>query len=106
MAARLHALVDDALDSFARSDPEGFDLGVVALVCEVMYGREGSDFLKRTDAGYTPRDDVAAYVTYWCSDHRGWVQRGLFETAYDLSVGERPPVDEEEPEEDDGERSE
>jgi hypothetical protein len=51
---RLHALVEDALDQIERDNPAGYDLGVIALSTEVMHERSGSQYLKRTESGYTP----------------------------------------------------
>jgi hypothetical protein len=102
---RLRALSEDALDNISRYQPEGFDLGVVGILFEVRIEREGSDYLKRSAAGYTPDDDVSSYWTYWCSDHRGWVQEKAFQTAYELAQG-LGSIDTADEESDDDEESE
>jgi hypothetical protein len=85
LTARLNAFTADALDELRRSYPDGFDVGVMALVYEVLTQREGGVHLKRIEAGYTPPDDVTGWFGYWCSDHRQWVQEKLFEDAYDIA---------------------
>ena len=79
---RLHAFIEDTLDAFERLEPHGYDLGVIAIHAEILSEAEISDYLKRSDAGYTPDDDVTSYFTYWCSDHRPYVQAALFYDAY------------------------
>jgi hypothetical protein len=80
--ARLHALLEDALDYFDDVNPEGYDLGVVALTAELKYEVPLSSYLKRSEAGYTPNDDVDSVFTYWTSDHRYWVTAAMFRDAY------------------------
>lgn len=100
---RLSALVADALDNFDSDNPEGYDLGVVGIVLEVFVERPGSDYLKRTDGGYTPSDDVSSYIGYWCSDHRAWMQESFFETAYRVARGDfAQPVPDTEEDADEG----
>jgi hypothetical protein len=82
---RLQALIEDALDQVAGQNPDGFDLGVIALNLEVLHETPLSDFLKRSDAGYTPDDDVGSYFTYWCSDHRSYIQAAIFRDAYNYA---------------------
>jgi hypothetical protein len=85
LTVRLNAFVADALDELQRNHPDGFDLGVLGLVYEIVLPREGGLHLKRLESGYTPADDSWSYIGYWCSDHRSWVQEKLFEEAYDNS---------------------
>jgi hypothetical protein len=70
------------LDALSREHLDGFDLGVVAVNLEVLTEGPMSDYLKRSDAGYTPDDDVSSYFTYWCSDHRPHIQAAMFRDAY------------------------
>ena len=111
---RLHALIEDALDQVENQNPNGFDLGVIALNLEVLHERGLSSYLLRSDAGYTPDDDVSSYFTYWCSDHRPHIQAAIFRDAYNyastLEYDASQPVDDspgndegaEDPEEGDG----
>src|SRR5262249_1055031 len=101
LVVRLNALFEDAIDSIGRSEPDGFDLGVVGLVFEVLTEREGSGYLNRTDPGYTPGHHVNPYFTYWCSDHRAWVQEKLFERAFDIARSEDHEDDDENDSDDD-----
>lgn len=82
---RLHALIEDALDSVAERNSQGFDLGVIALNLEVLYETPLSNYLKRSEVGYTPDDDVGSYFTYWCSDHRPYIQAAMFRDAYNYA---------------------
>ena len=82
---RLHALIEDALDYVQEQNAGGFDLGVIAVNLEVLYEASLSDYLKRSDARYTPDDDVGSYFMYWCSDHRPYVQAALFRDAYNYA---------------------
>jgi hypothetical protein len=89
LTARLHALLEDALDTAEKANPDGFDLGVVGVVFEVLVESTGSDYLKRSDAGYTPADDIHSYLSWWCSDHRAWIQEAFFEQAYRMATRPR-----------------
>jgi hypothetical protein len=80
--ARLDALIEDFLDHLSREHLDGFDLGAIAVSVEVLTEAPMSDYLKRSDAGYTPGDDVNSYFTYWCSDHRPHVQAAMFRDVY------------------------
>src|SRR6266550_3559551 len=82
---RLHALIEDTLDTLGRNEPDGFDLGVIAIHLEVLSEAPLSDYLKRSDAGYTPGDDVDSYFMYYCSDHRPYVQAAMFRNAYNYA---------------------
>jgi hypothetical protein len=84
--ARVTALAEDFLDFVGREEPDGFNLGVIGFVFEVLTERAGSDYLKRSDAGYTPDDDVSESIYTYCSDHRTWVKEKLFEEAYDIAL--------------------
>jgi hypothetical protein len=106
---RLTALAEDALDYAERYAPQGFDLGVVGLVFEVLFEGERDEHLRRSDAGYTPEDGVAcAFITY-CSDTRRWVKEKIFEEAYDLhkygGIGDDGDDDDDD-DDDDSERTE
>ena len=100
---RLQALVADMLDELETDYPDGFDLGVVLIGYEVQYPREGSSHLKRSAAGYTPDDDVGTWMSYWCSDHRPWVQRAITDSLYDLARWSAPPVEDADADADDDE---
>ena len=79
---RLHAFLEDALDYLDRVIPEGYDLGVIAVTGEVKQESSLSSYLKRSEAGYTPDDDVESVFMYWSSDHRDWVNAAMFRAAY------------------------
>ena len=85
LVRRLTALSEDALDSIERTAPEGFQLGVVGMVFEVLIETEPEDHLHRSEAGYTTGDDVYAYTVIYASDHRRWIIEKLFEEAYDAA---------------------
>ena len=99
--ARLEALIEDLLDALSREHLDGFDLGVIAVNLEVLTEGPMSDYLKRSDAGYTPDDDINSYFTYWCSDHRPHIQAAMFRDAYyyaqDLADRRAIPEDDSEP---------
>jgi hypothetical protein len=86
LVKRLTAVVEDALDCVERDCPKGFDVGVVGLVFEVLVEGEPDPHLRRSDAGYTPGDDVSSYFQTYCTDHRRWVKQKVFEEAYDLHL--------------------
>jgi len=66
-------------------NPNGFDLGVIAVNLEVLYERSLTPHLLRSDAGYTPDDDVGSYFTFWCSDHRPHIQAAIFRDSYNYA---------------------
>jgi hypothetical protein len=79
---RMSALIADHLDTIAEANPDGFDLGVVALAVEVHYSNPENQLLRRAEGGYTPDMDVSSYWSFYCSDHRWWVQKAAFSEAY------------------------
>jgi hypothetical protein len=79
---RMNALVADHLDLIAETNSEGFDLGVVAFAIEVLYPDERT-WLRREERGYSPPMEVTSYLSTYCSDHRWWIQRAVFQEAYD-----------------------
>jgi hypothetical protein len=105
---RLDALIEDFLDQLSREHLDGFDLGVIAVHVEVLIEAPLSDYLKRSDAGYTPDDDVNSYFTYWCSDHRPHIQAALFRDAYYYAqdLADRRATADETPDPDDSEAEE
>ncbi len=98
---RMHALVADHLDQIAEANPDGFDLGVVAISAEVVTPDPEATLLRREDGGYTPAIDSYYYWSYYCSDHRWWVKKALYAEANDHF--QYPPTDEEDEENDDPE---
>src|SRR5919197_6702043 len=83
---RLHALVDDFVDSASRGADE-FDVGVAAIVAEVRYSTspEGIEYIlnqrQRPEVEYTPEAEWKHEVQFRCSDSRMWVQAGLLRDA-------------------------
>jgi hypothetical protein len=80
---RLDALTRDHLDSLYADEPDGFRIGVVGLIYEVLTPSEPSA-LRREDAGYTPADNDASYFSYYTSDSRWWMKRAIFGEAGDF----------------------
>jgi hypothetical protein len=76
---------------------------VIAVNLEVLHETRLSDYLKRSDAGYTPDVDVGSF-TYWCSDHRPYIQAAIFRDAYNyaqtLEYDKSQPSDDTEEDED------
>ena len=68
----------------ARDNPDGFDLGVVGFIGEVVTPDPESTLLRREEAGFTPALDTDQYPSYYCSDHRWWIKRALFGDAGDF----------------------
>jgi len=90
LETRLQALLADHLDAVASQNPEGFDIGVVALVTEVRYPATVEDVEElvrsrgRPEARYTPEAEWNTYVAMGCSDSRNWIQSGILDAALDL----------------------
>jgi hypothetical protein len=88
--ARLQALLADHLDHIAKQNPEGFDIGVAAIVTEVRYPAEVEDIeaiirgRPRPEALYTPAAEWRQYVSFVCSDSRAWIQYGLLRAALEV----------------------
>jgi hypothetical protein len=70
LETRMHALVADHLDQIAEQCPEGFDLGVIAFVVEVIYPYPEFVEIRREEGGYWPPSDAATYQSYLCTDWR------------------------------------
>jgi hypothetical protein len=80
---RLHALVADWLDIVAEGNSDGFDLGVVGFIAEVVTPDPEYTILRREEGGYTPPMDTNSYFSYYCSDHRWYIKRAIFGDAGD-----------------------
>jgi len=91
---RLHALVADWLDTIARDNQDGFDIGIVGFIGEVSMPDPETTLLRREEGGYTPPLDTDQYTSYYCSDHRWWMKRALFGDAGDYF--RFPPSEDEE----------
>jgi hypothetical protein len=75
--ARLHALIDDLLDEADEDNPEGYDIGIIAVVVEVVRNEELADLAgKRRLADYEPRTDT--YFDFRCSETRRLFQAAMF----------------------------
>jgi hypothetical protein len=88
---RLHALVADWLDIVAKDNSDGFDLGVVGFIGEVVTPDPEYTVLRREAGGYTPEMDTSYYFSYYCSDHRWYIKRAVFGDAGDYF--QYPPDD-------------
>ena len=80
---RLHAFIADHLDHLEAQHPEGFNLGVIGDVWEVLTPDPDHVSLSRVDAGYTPGWDVDYHFSYYCTDHRWWVMAAIFRKAHE-----------------------
>ena len=80
---RMSALVADHLDQIAEANPEGFDLGIIALAVEVVFPDPESTLIRREEGGYSPSPDVNSYQSTLCTDHRWWVTKAFFQEAYE-----------------------
>jgi hypothetical protein len=102
--SRLQALLADHLDAVATQNPEGFDIGVIAIVTEVRYPasvEEVEELVEsrgRPEAFYTPEAEWNTYVAMGCSDSRNWIQGGILNAALDLLDEPAIDVDDEDPE--------
>jgi hypothetical protein len=103
--ARLHALVDDFVDSSGEGE-EDFDIGVAALVAEVKR-RRPSDVIEaileqrhRPEAQYTPEVEWSHQVEFRCTDIRDWVQAGLLRDALRTATNFATDDDDEDDEDD------
>jgi hypothetical protein len=97
---RLHALVADWLDIVAEDNSDGFDVGVVGFIGEVVTPDPEYTVLRREEGGYTPAMDTHNYFSYYCSDHRWYIKRAIFGDAGDYF--RYPPADSDEDEEANG----
>jgi hypothetical protein len=79
---RLQALIEDALDYFERNHADGFQLGPIALVAEVLVEGDPPKEVRRVDVGYTPAPEAYSYFSFWCSDDRRWLQAAMFRSAH------------------------
>jgi hypothetical protein len=98
LVTRLAALSEDAVDFMERQHPDGFNVGVIGMVFEVLVQHEGSPHLRRSDGGYTPDDGIESGFHTWCSDTRWWVKDKLFEMASAAVIDESDAEDEDEDE--------
>jgi hypothetical protein len=82
--ARLHALVEDILDQVEDDEPDGFDIGVIAVVVEVVRPKGVGDLDSghyRPEVGYEPMTE--GYFQFQCSDTRRLVQAAMFRNIAD-----------------------
>ena len=88
LETRMHALVADHLDQIAQQCPEGFDLGIIAFVVEVMFpDPETAEGVRREEGGYwPPSPDALTYQHVLCTDRRAWVAERVLRNAYELVV--------------------
>jgi len=96
---RLHALIADWLDDLAESNSDGFDLGVIGFIAEVVTPDPGYTVLRREEGGYTPEMDTSNYFSYFCTDHRWYIKRAVFGDAGDYF--RYPPADSDDDDNDD-----
>ena len=95
--SRLQALLADHLDAVATQNPEGFDIGIVAIVTEVRYPASVDEVEElvesrgRPEARYTPEAEWNTYVAMGCSDSRSWIQSGILNAALELL--DEPAID-------------
>jgi hypothetical protein len=85
----MHARVSDHLDAIAANNPDGFDIGVAAIVVEVLTQvADDPDFPEtralRVEGDYTPAQGTDAHFAFYCSDSRRWVKRAVHQAAYEF----------------------